>query len=271
MELIAKITKGINVDQIYISKKRAGFPIGEYVKIISISNLQDRELSLKEKPFFYGLNKIEPIKIKISEEIFDLIENEIETQNVIITGSFLDIGFNFKDLDILIVIPQVKNEEHSQKIIIEKIINNIGIQPHIIFIDNKSLIEGLSTDPLYQSMLSKCVSKKRIIYKIETKKINYKLLDLQLLKSKIVFDNYDSLTGEEKYYYLQNMMSIYLFLKLGRITKDNVESEIKKNFEDKKTIKYGCIDKKEFLKKYKKIYNQTFDLIIDKIKKQDAK
>jgi len=273
MELIAKITRGINVDQIYISKKRAGFSIGEYVKITSLSNLHDRGLSLKEKPFFYGLNKIEPIKIKISEEVFDLIENEIETQNIIITGSFLDTGFNFKDLDILIITKQIKmqNEEHFQKIIEERITSNIGIKPHIIFIDNKSLIEGLSTDPLYQSMLSRCISKKRVIYKTEAKKINYKLLDLQLLKSKIVLDSYDSLMGEEKYYYLQNLISIYLFLKSGKITKDSVENEIKKNFEDKKTIRYGSINKKEFLKKYKKIYNQTFDLVMDKIKRQDAK
>ena len=47
--------------------------------------------------------------------------------------------------------------------------NNLGIKFHIIKIDNKTLIKGMSTDPLYQLMLSKCVAKNRFIYKTKNK------------------------------------------------------------------------------------------------------
>ena len=37
MEIIGKISKGTNMDQIYISKQRDGMPIGEYVLIKPIT------------------------------------------------------------------------------------------------------------------------------------------------------------------------------------------------------------------------------------------
>ncbi|MBS3079365.1 hypothetical protein J4218_04540 [Candidatus Pacearchaeota archaeon] len=273
MELIGKITKGSKIDQIYLPKKRIGFSIGNYVRItpldISIETVK------RNKPYFYNIEDIEPIKLRISEEIFNIIDKEVENKNIIITGSFLDYGFNFNDLDILIIGNMLSDAEEKQiiGIIEEKIKNNIGIKPHIILIDNKSLIKGLSTDPLYQSMLSRCVSKERIIYKIEPEKnkINYKILDLHLLKSKVVIDTFDSLTGEEKYYYLQNLVSIYLFLKLGRISKEKVEKKIKELFKsDKKSLKQNLVDKKEFLKNYKELYKETFNLIMGGVKKQDG-
>jgi len=132
--------------------------------------------------------------------------------------------------------------------------------------DNLSLIQGLSTDPIYQSMLSKCISKKRLIYNVKPK-FNYKLLDLQLLRSKIILDNFDILSGREKYYYLQNMIAIWLFLKSKKITKDGINGKIKELFKlDTDKIKNNILDKKIFLKKYKEIYNKTFDEIMENIK-----
>ncbi len=269
MELIGKITKGSKIDQIYLPKKRIGFPIGNYVRItplnISIENIK------KDKPFFYNIEVIEPIKLRIIKEIFSMINVELENQNIIITGSFLDAGFNFNDIDILIL-TNISNTEEARKIIEKKIESQTGIKPHIILMNNKSFISSLSVDPLYQSMLSKCISKERIIYRLEQQKnkINYKILDLHLLKSKIVIDAFDSLTGEEKYYYLQNIIAIYLFLKLGKVSKKGIEEKIKKLFKlDKISLKQNLIDKKKFLREYKKLYNQTFDLIMEGVKKQD--
>ena len=272
MELIGKITKGSKIDQIYLPKKRIGFSIGNYVRIIPLDI--SIETIKRNKPYFYNIGDIEPIKLKITKEIFAIIDKEVKNQNIIITGSFLDYGFNFNDLDILIIKNMLNDAEEKQiiEIIAEKIKNNIGIKPHIILIDNQSLIKGLSIDPLYQSMLSRCISKERIIYKIdpEKNKINYKILDLHLLKSKVLIDTFDSLTGEEKYYYLQNMVSIYLFIKSRRISKEMVEKKIKELFElDKKSLKQNLIDKKEFLKEYKKLYKKTFNLIMKGVKKQD--
>ena len=49
-----------------------------------------------------------------------------------------------------------------------------------------------------------------------------------------------------------------------------VEKKIKELFKlDKKYLKQNIIDKKEFLKNYKKLYRETFNLIMVGVKKQD--
>lgn len=271
MEIIGKISKGTKMDQIYISKQRDGMPIGEYVLIKPITIDEKIKIEEKEKPkyYFYGVKEIEPIKLKIIKEIFNIISKiNDKINNVIITGSFLDEGFKFNDIDILIM--SNFNIDHS--IINNKLKNLTGVKTHLIILTNKELLAGISIDPLYQSMLSKCVSMKRIIYNIDNKsyKINYKLLDLQLLKSKIVLDSFDYLSGAEIYYYLQNLISIYLFLKNKRITKSEVENKIKNSFGDKDKVKNKIIDKKEFLREYKVIYHELFSIIMGNIRKENG-
>ena len=271
MEIIGKISKGTNMDQIYISKQRDGMPIGEYVLIkpITIDEKIKIEEKKKQKYYFYGVKEIEPIKLKIIKEIFNVISKiNDKIDNVIITGSFLDEGFKFNDIDILIM----SNSNINHSIINNRLKNLTGVKTHLIILTNKELLAGISTDPLYQSMLSKCVSMRRIIYNIDNKvyRINYKLLDLQLLKSKIVLDSFDYLNGAEVYYYLYNLISIYLFLKNKRITKSEVENKIKNLFGDKDKIKSKIIDKKEFLREYKVIYHELFSVIMDNIRKENG-
>ena len=174
MELISKISKGTKMDQVYIPKNRRNFPIGSYVVIKSLETKQSAE-----RPYFYNIKTIEPMKIEIIEEIFSLIDKAVKYENVIITGSFLDMGFNFNDIDIIII----SNDKIDEKYIKNIIEDIIKIKAHILALNNRSLQIGLSTDPLYQMMLSKCIAKKRLIYRFK-RKINYKLLDLHLLKSK---------------------------------------------------------------------------------------
>ena len=261
MEIIGKVSKGSKMDQIYIPKNRGGFPIGDYVIITALS--KELEAQDKKKPYFYNVKFIEPLKLRIIEEIFRILDKNVKNyENIIITGSFLEKGFYFNDIDILFISDEKSKIEKFEQMIE----NQTGIKPHIILVNNKSLIQGLSTDPLYQSMLSRCVSKKRLIYKVNSK-INYKLLDLQLLKSKIIFENFDILSGSEKYYYLQNMIAILLFLKSQKITKDEINKNIEQLFGlsvDK--IKFNLLDKKVFLKKYREIYNKIFNKIIRNIK-----
>jgi len=137
---------------------------------------------------------------------------------------------------------------------------------HVLFASTKTLMAGLSTDPLYSLMLSKCVSKNRIIFKVK-KIVNYKILDYQLLKSKTLIDNFDFLNGDEKYYSLINMFSILLFIQNNKLNRNIVEKKIEDSFNIKiKDIKENVIEKKGFLMKYKKIYNQTFKLIMRNLK-----
>lgn len=259
MELISKISKGTRMDQVYIPKNRRGFDIGSYVIIKPI----EVEMVI-ERPFFYNIKDIEPIKVDIIMEILNNMDKITDKyENIIITGSFLDKGFNFGDIDMIIV-----SEDKLNNIQIKKSIEDvIKIKIHPIILNNKTLMEGLSIDPLYQMMLSKCISKKRLIYKIEHK-MNYKILDIHLLKSKLLIDNFDYLNGIEKYYLTRNMIAIFLYIKHKKINNEIVDKEIEKLFNIKniKEIKQNILNKNEFLRLYKKIYNDTFNKIMENIK-----
>lgn len=258
MEMISKISKGSKMDQIYIPKNRIGLNVGEYV-IITLVN-KEKEIKKIEKLYFYGIKKIEPVKLKIIEEVFSIIR-KINPENIIITGSFLEEGFKFNDIDILVI----SEKEYSLS---KEIKNKTGIETHIIFISNKSLFEGLKKDPMYQMMLSKCISKKRLFYKVKNEP-NYRILDLHLLKSKVLFDNYDELNGEEKYYLTRNIICILLFIQNKKISKDSIEKEIKNIFGIKTSDINDNKLKRDFIKKYKEIYNSTFNLILKGLGKNE--
>jgi len=60
MEIIGRISKGSRMDQVYIPKNRAGLEVGSYVVIKPVKTEK-----IIEKPYFYNVEEIEPIKIKI--------------------------------------------------------------------------------------------------------------------------------------------------------------------------------------------------------------
>lgn len=260
MELIGRISKGTKMDQIYIPKNRAGLASGEYVLIMPLTSKQEKT-PRQFKPYLYNLKNLEPIKLKITEEIFNLVNKNLEPENIIITGSFLEPGFRFNDIDILILTERKINTGMLN----EKISSMTGIKTHIISLNSKTLISGLSSDPIYNMMLSKCLSSKRLIFNVK-RKINYKLLDLSLLKSKSLIDNFEILNGNEKYYLTLNMVSILLFIQGRKLSKDIVNKETEKLFSIKiNDIKENLV-KRDFLKKYKETYNRTFNLIMESIK-----
>ena len=249
------------MDQIYLPKNRYGLMNGQYAVITPL------ETKFKEKedfkPFFYNTKNIEPLKLMIIENIFKIIE-EINQENVIITGSFLERGFKFNDIDIIAIKEENINIERLRK----KIEFAIGIRAHIILISSKTLLLGLSIDPLYSLMLSKCISKKRIIFKIK-RKFDYKILDFQLLKSKLLIDNFDILNGEEKYYLILNMMSIFLFIQDKKLSKEAVNGSIEREFNVKiEDIKQNMVEKNKFIKKYEIIYNKAFNMIMENLNEQ---
>jgi len=247
------------MDQIYIPKKRVDFTVGSYVAIRQLETTAEEEI----KPFFYNIKHLEPIKTKIIKEIFKNLNEIIKCDNIIITGSFLEEGFRFNDIDIILV----SEEKIDTKQLVDLLGSRIGPKFHLILISNKALIKGLSADPLYMLMLSKCVAKKRFVYSAKPK-INYKLMDLHLLKSKLLIDNFDFLTGDEKYEMTRNFVAINQFISKKKMTKDKIDLAIN-NFFGKKTVqrlKNNLLLTKDFLKKYKKVYNNTQNRILKGIK-----
>lgn len=260
------------MDQIYIPKIRNGFSTGSYVLIKPINPQElnnESQIKIKKAQFyFYNLSFLEPIKLEIIKMIIKIIDSKTESKNIIITGSFLKKGFNFNDVDILVInkLNEIKENSNQIKEINKAIENSLGIKSHIIIIDNKSLIGGLCTDPLYQMMLGQYVSKNRVIYNIKNE-INYKLLDLQLLKSKSLITNWNILNGNEKYYLTRNMLVISLFLKNKKINEKELEKEIKQSLNTTtEKIKQNLLEKTNFLKNYKKTYDILFNKIMKEIK-----
>lgn len=261
MEIIGKVSRGSMMDQVYIPKNRTGFAIGNYVIIRPLE--MERQKKQIENLYFYRIKGLEPIKLEIIQEVMRTVDKSLANyDNVFITGSFLDEGFHFNDIDILIVIGDKINQE-SIKTSIEK---KTGVIVHILTLSNKDLRRGLETDPLYQMMLSKCVAKKRFVYK-NKRAINYKLLDLHLLKSKNLINSFDILSGKEKYDLTRNMIAISLYLDKKKVSVESVNKEIKRALGvDSREIKENILDNKAFLKKYKSIYNKIFSAILRGIK-----
>lgn len=260
MELVGKISKGTKMDQIYISKQRTpGFEIGESVLIKPIKAISGKESISR---YNYNIISIEPVKNIIINDIF---RSFLHFDNIIIGGSFLEKGIHFEDIDIILV--SEKNINLGK--IKDMLENKIGLKIHLICLNYRDLFIGYNSDPLFQTLLSRYISKERVIFK-KNIKINYKLLDLYLLESKLLIDNFYFLSGREKYKLVRNLIGIKLFIESKNLSLIEVNKEIEKSFGKGIIVKIkdNMLEEKYFLIKYKKIYFELFNKIMDGIKKE---
>lgn len=253
--LTGKISKGTLMDQVYVPKDRPmGFEIG--IPVVIRPLIQEEGI----KPIYYNVERLESVKVIIVQKIFSELDF---ANNLIITGSFLEKGFQFNDIDIILI---TDKKTDSGKI--EQRLNRLfDLNFHVIALDYATLLKGLETDPIYQAMLSRYISKKRIISKYKNK-INYKLLDLHLLKSKPLTENFDYLTGSQKYGMVRNIISIFLFLGNKKISSETIDNSMKKLLKEAPVnIKQNIIaNKADFLKEYKKLYNRLLERVLEGIK-----
>ncbi len=252
MEMVSKVSKGSIMDQIYLPKKRASLPVGSYVVVSPLTTKREGR-----KLYYHHVHSLEPIKVALMHQIFDIIKNQGECDNIIITGSFLEKGFRFNDVDILVITENTVNKQVLEK----KLENMLNIQVQILALSFDALLQGVATDPLYELMLDKYVAKRRIIYRVK-RRCNYKVLDLHLLKSKTLMENFDHLSGREKYYWVRNTVAIFLFLTNKKVTMHAIENEIEKTLNTSAIkVKENMLNKKEFLRKFKEYYAKTFEKV----------
>lgn len=243
--MIAKVSKGSKMDQIYLSKNRFVLPVGSFVKIEQVKDFEDFT------PYYYKVSNLEKAKVLIMDEIF----KESKAENVLIVGSFLEPGFNFNDLDVI---------EIGQRTLPDDF---LGLPLHIIVLTDLELLEGYLIEPIYRSMLSRFVSKKRILLKNKTKIVPIKL-DLALLESKFLIDNLDDLSSIEfdrVYKGLRNVLSIKLFLE----KKDfDLRREFKLCFGMEFNLTFRkLLSSKDFRKKLGKLYKKLELSILNEQKK----
>ena len=250
MGIIARISRGTKMDQIYLPKNRpSALGIGEYVTIA---------LALQKKqivPYYYNAAHIEPIKAEIIQGIL----SNAEAENIIIAGSFLEKGFNFEDIDIIVINGEGKAIEKYAE-------TAFGLKAHIINMEYGTLKTGLNTDPLFQMILSRFASKERILLNIKPI-INYKLLDMHLLKSKLLPEQFEHLNGKEKYKLTRNMVAINLFLEGKTATIEKTNKEIENLFGKGAVSRLleNTMEKTPFTAKYKEVYRKVFNAIMDGI------
>lgn len=255
--IVKKISKGSRFNQIYL-KKNEGIGFEPYQEVL-ITPLQD---VIRSEPTVFQYNiKLDTIKKEIVKSIFKIIIDNITSGNILITGSFLNKGFNFNDIDILII----DGKKVNKGILKRKIIESIGIRPHIIEISMKNLIIGINRDPLFLLMVDRYVSNQRLIFK-KKRDINYRLLDAYLVRCKNLVDGFDAYSIEQRKKILRDFISIKLFVEKKELTLKNIELEVNKIFGRKtmdKMINFG--DKYaelKFIKKFKRYYNNLEKNII---------
>ena len=253
--LIGKISKGTLMDQVYLPKERPmGFELG--MPVIIKPAEEEEEI----RPIYHKVSNLEPLKISIMQKIFSELNF---ADNIIITGSFLERGFLFNDIDLILI--DGKNMDAKK---IEQYFNKLfDLNFHVIILDYITLLKGLETDPLYQAMLSRYAAKKKLVFRYKNK-INYKLLDLHLLKSKPLIENFDYLAGKQKYHMARNLITIFLFLNNIKISNEIIDYNIKRLLkEDSVNLKQNIIiNKNIFLKKYRSLYNNLLKRILEGIK-----
>lgn len=237
------------MDQIYLPKVRPpGFAVGDCVEIIATTQ---QNISF----YTHHVSRLEPLKSIIKDEILNYFEH---MDNTFITGSFLEEGFNFQDIDVVVL-----GETGSKNSWPDYFTQKLGVPVQIINIDRKSLQQGLEQDPLFQMMMSKYLARKREIFRYKTV-VNYKLLDLHLLKSKTMMENFEVLTGKEKYKLVRNLLAIDLFLKEKKLDKEIVENEMEGVFGKgtPEKLKENMTEKNIFLPKFRKKYEEVFQIIL---------
>ncbi len=255
VKIISKISTGSKMDQIYLPKVRPpGFAVGDSVEIIPTMT--------ENMPFYtHQVSQLEPLKSIIKDEILSYFEH---TDNTFITGSFLEEGFNFHDIDV-VVLGETKSKNRWSDHFKQK----LGVPVQIISLNRKSLRQGLQQDPLFQMMMSKYLSRKREIFKYKNR-FNYKLLDLHLHKSKTLIDSFDILTGKEKYNLVRNLLAIDLFLKEKKLDREIIEREMEKVFgnDTPERLKENMAEKSVFLSKFRKKYDELFQIILKGIQNE---
>ena len=261
-EIIRKISKGTRFNQIYLKKNEGfGFEPGKTVIVMPVLEVIKKDSNL----FEYNV-KLNNIKKEIAKKIFENINESGHCENILITGSFLEEGFDFNDIDIIIIDSKGINEKNLK----EKIEESIGIKAHLIFIEAEMLNKGIERDPLFRLMIGKYVSVKRI--KLRRKiNINYKLLDAYLVKDHNLIDCFDILSIRERMKLLRDFIGIKLFSEGKNVSLESIKKEIEKMF-GRETIEklfyYGDISARQ---KFLKIYEKEFKMFQNKIIENAAK
>jgi len=260
--IIKRISKGSRFNQIYMKKNEGiGFEPGKSVIIKPLEVILDKPTLLE-----YNI-KLLPLKKEIIKQIFSIIIEHASFGNILITGSFLQKGYRFEDIDIVILDPEVVDKQVIKK----RIRNILGIEPHLILISYHDFQKGVSRDPLFHLMIDHYVAYKRIIFK-KKKSINFQFLDAHLVRNNNLLIAFESYTLQERKKVLRDIISIKLFSEGKALSHKAIRMETEKIFgkkllEDLFTFAHTDAEP-VFLKKLKVLLKKMEEFLIENASKQ---
>lgn len=254
MEILSKVSKGSRMDQIYLPKQRHGLPVGTPV---TVRPLEAARAAVA--PVFYRVRHLEPVKVRIIEDLFAHVQHTVPADNVIVSGSVLEPGFQFNDLDVLVV----SDEPISGALLTRELEDATGVKIHLLTLSRQALQEGLATDPFYAMLLGRCVAAKRFLFRIR-RRCNFRLLDLHLLRSEPLLHGFDLLDGPAKYAHTRNLAAIALFVDGRPVHPDATDRTIKARLGvESQDLKRNMVDKATFLRAYRQLYAKTQKAILE--------
>ena len=260
--IIRKISKGTRFNQIYLQKNELGFEPG---RVVLITSLQEAVL---QKPLIFEHNiKLSGLKRKIVEDIFSFLNKKSMAENIIVSGSFINEGYNFGDVDIILLTEQ----RIEEKVLEKELESKIEIKVHLIIMPKESFTRGLKRDPLFRLMAERFVSSKKIAITKDIE-INYRLLDAHLAREKNLVDGFELLSIKQRLKMLRSIVAIKLFVEKKEICYRNIDKETERLFGKElleKLFYYGSMElKKKFISKLEKEFEKIQEKVIQNAAKQ---
>lgn len=213
-----RISKGSRYNQIYIPR--------EMEQIFEIGDIVEVRLVKKKQELFYSenlkkLGKIGKFKEVIIREVFSVLAEFKDIEQIILFGSFLFEKVDYHDLDIAILTKKEKLDEE----VYNTLIDGLPFKFHIISFEKENFRELLEFCPLTRSMFYYFISNKKleIPEKTEINKEHLEfllmmpedLLKIKVSNSKLYFDS------------IRKLITIIRFLEKQELNPVKINLELK--------------------------------------------
>ncbi len=212
----AHVSKGSRFRQIYVPNGVEEIDAGDLVEV--------RLVKKKATLHFRGLQTLPKFKHALSRDILQHCLDE-GVQRVFITGSFLAEGADYRDIDVLLIVPDNENRDGWAKQVAESLVRDIPLKFHITALWMTEFQRLLSTCPLTRSMMERCVSNSSVPSLpprvVDTKR----LLFLLMLPEDALTLPVESRT---LYDCIRRVITIKQFLEKKQTRAEDVASDVKK-------------------------------------------
>jgi predicted nucleotidyltransferase len=204
------VSKGSRYNQIYLPKEmNQYFNVGDMVEV----RLVEKGNRVYQSEM---VGEISEFKKKLIKEIFKIISNRKEVEQIFIFGSFLTKKEGYNDIDILILTKE--KDEGIEEEIYKQLTEEFNLKFHVISIEKSKLEDILEVDPMTRSMFSRYVSDKEFKMSKKTKRDRNHLLFLMMMPEDILKFK---MNREVYYDNLRKLITIERFLDKKEI--DSVE------------------------------------------------